>query len=64
MSVSDAQPGSAEVNRVQRWFQAVVMHPDGALKVKQKLALSKEYVRVNHPGAFDFAKRIKTAIKT
>ena len=28
-------------------FQNKVMHPDGALKVKQKLALSKEYVRVN-----------------
>jgi len=45
-------------------FQRKVMHPDGALKAKQKLVLSKEYFRVNHPGAFDFAKRIKTAIMT
>lgn len=29
MSDSDVQPGSAEVDLVQRWFQAVVTHPDG-----------------------------------
>ncbi len=29
MSAPDNSPDAAEVNRVQRWFQAVVTHPDG-----------------------------------
>ncbi len=45
-------------------FQRKVMRPNGTLKAKRALALSKEYLRVNHPGAFDIAKRIKTSITT
>jgi hypothetical protein len=29
MSAPDTSPEAAEVNRLQRWFQAVVTHPDG-----------------------------------
>ena len=40
------------------------MRPNGAHKAKRASALSKEYLRVNHLGAFDFAKRIETSIST
>lgn len=45
-------------------FQQKVMRPSGTHKAKRVLALSKEYLRENHPSAFDFAKRIKTSLSS